>query len=114
MSHEKFMACIEACSECAVECNHCANACLNEADVKMLIKCIRINKDCAAICLLAVDLMSAGSQFAERICELCTEVCESCANECGSHAHMDHCVKCAEICRNCAEACRKMSASHVL
>ncbi len=42
MSHQKFKSCIAACSECAVECAHCESECLNEQDIKMLTRCIKV------------------------------------------------------------------------
>ncbi len=58
MSHQKFKDCIDACSECAVECSHCESECLNEQDVKMLARCIKLDHDCAAICLFAMQAMA--------------------------------------------------------
>jgi hypothetical protein len=109
MSHQKYQSCIDACSACAVECYHCASACLEEQDVKMLARCIGLENECAAICLLAVQAMAGGSEFADKICRLCAEICTACAVECEKHAHMEHCKKCAEACRKCAAACSNMS-----
>ena len=109
MSHEEYQSCIEACYECATECFHCENACLEEKNAKELVQCIRLNRDCADVCLLAAKIMSSGSSFANEICGLCASVCDSCAEECEKHSHMEHCKKCAEACRKCAEECRAMS-----
>jgi hypothetical protein len=88
MSHQKFKSCIAACSECAVECAHCESECLNEQDIKMLTRCIRLDHDCAAICLLAMEAMARGSEFAKQICKLCAEICNTCAVECEKHSHI--------------------------
>lgn len=109
MSHQKYQSCIAACSACAIECFHCASACLNEQDVKMFARCIKLDHDCGAICLLAVQAMAGGSEFANQICKLCAEICTACAEECEKHAHMDHCKACAEACRKCATECNNMS-----
>ncbi|MBB1193776.1 MAG: four-helix bundle copper-binding protein [Flavobacterium sp.] len=109
MSHQKFKDCIDACSECAVECSHCESECLNEQDVKMLARCIKLDHDCAAICLFAMQAMASGSEFTEKICKLCAEICTACAEECEKHAHMEHCKNCAESCRKCAVECSNMS-----
>lgn len=111
MSHEKYeeyQECIVACQACVVSCNHCAASCLQEPDVKHMVRCIGLDMDCAQTCQLAVALMSGGSDFAPRACELCAEVCAACAEECGRH-DMDHCQQCAEACRICAEQCRNMA-----
>jgi hypothetical protein len=113
MSHEKYeeyQACIVACHACVVACNHCAACCLQEPDVKMLVRCIGLDMDCAQVCEVAAALMSGGSDFAGRLCALCVEVCQACADECGKH-DMDHCQQCAEACRLCAAECRKMATA---
>jgi len=110
MSHEKFEDCIDACYQCATECKHCENACLDEIHVKDLVRCIKLNSECATMCVLSAKMMAGGSQFAAKLCLLCAEICDACAEECEKHAHMEHCKVCAVTCRSCAEACRQMSA----
>lgn len=109
MSHQKFESCIAACSACAVECLHCESECLNEQDVKALTHCIKLDHDCAAICLFAMSAMASKSEFAAKICRLCEEICTACAVECEKHPHLEHCKKCAEACRKCAAECSKMA-----
>jgi hypothetical protein len=109
MSHERFMACIEACNACAVECEHCASQCLEENDVQMLTRCIELDRECAIACRSAAALMSVGGENADLFCDACAEICDACAEECEKH-DMDHCKKCAEACRSCAEECRQMTA----
>jgi len=111
MAHEQFASCIEACNECADACDHCAAACLQESGVKDLLRCIRLDLDCAAICRVAVASMARGSEIAPQICLACAEVCEACAEECERHKRMDHCKTCAEACRRCAEECRRMAGA---
>jgi hypothetical protein len=110
MAHEKYQHLIALVDECAMMCNHCAIECMQEEDVRDLQRCIRLNLDCAEVCTTAANLMSRGSEFAERFNERCAEICNSCAAECESHKHMEHCRECAEICRKCAEACMEMAA----
>lgn len=105
MSHEKNIALIDVLNNCATECSHCAMACLDEQDVKMLAKCIKLNIDCADICRLTASLLSRGSVHGIHLLNECAEVCEACAEECEKHSHMEHCKKCAEACRHCAEEC---------
>lgn len=107
MSHEKNKELISMLNECAVECNHCTSACLEEQDVKMLAKCIKIEIDCAEICRLATSFLARGSEHADHILKECAEICEACAKECEKHTHMEHCKKCAEVCHKCAEACQQ-------
>lgn len=108
-NREKFQACITACSDCIVECKSCATDCLNERDIKVMVRCIRLNQDCAAVCAMAMESMASGSEFTKRICSLCGDICYACAIECEKHTQMEHCTQCAEACRKCAIECNKMS-----
>ena len=108
MAHEEHQSCIKACVECAEECEHCVEACLSEQDVAAMAECIRLGRDCAAICWMAPALMSRGSQFAREVCQLCAEICDACCTECEKH-ETEHCQNCAAACRCCAEECRKMA-----
>ena len=105
MSHEQNKGLIDALTSCVAECNHCTAACLEEKDVKMLARCIKLDIDCAEICNLAISFVSRGSEHAEHVLHECAEICNECAKECEKHSHMEHCKRCAEICRACAEAC---------
>lgn len=111
MSHKKYQSCIDACNACLIECEHCATACLSEKDIDKLTRCIQLDRDCADICRLAIQLMSRGSKFADQICGLCADICEACANECANHKEMEHCKRCEDACNRCAEECRKMTKS---
>lgn len=106
MTHRDYQSCIDACLRCAQACEHCANACLAEPDVKTMAECIRLGRDCAAVCWLAAAFMSRRSEFDTDVCRLCAAVCDACGAECARHTS-DHCRRCAEICRACAEECRK-------
>jgi hypothetical protein len=105
MAHEKNMELLTALNDCVIECNHCAAACLEEKDVKMLAKCIKLDIDCAAICQLMASLVARGSEHGNHLLKECAEVCEACAAECEKHTHMEHCRRCAEACHHCAELC---------
>jgi len=76
----------------------------------MLAHCIRLDLECAAICKVAAELMSYGSQHANTVCQLCADICQACADECEKH-NMDHCRQCAVACRNCVEECLSMTAA---
>jgi len=105
MSHEHNRKLIEVLANCAAECNHCATACLEEKDVSMLTRCIKLDLDCGEICTLAISFVSRGSEHAAHVLHECAEICEACGEECEKHSHMEHCKRCAEVCRSCAEAC---------
>ena len=107
MAHEKNQELLDALNNCAAECNHCATTCLEEQNVKMLARCIKLDIDCADICQLMSSYVARGSEHANHLSKECAEICEACAEECEKHAKngMEHCRKCAEACRRCAEAC---------
>ncbi len=114
MAHEKYQECINACHDCAVMCAHCATECLKENDVQRLSICIQLDMECAAICRSAAEVMSMGSPYSERMCDVCADVCQACAEECERHAANSlHCRDCANMCRRCADACLNMVGSHV-
>jgi hypothetical protein len=106
MSHQQNKALLDALNNCIAECNHCTTACLDEADVKMLTECIKLDIDCAAICTLTASLIARGSEHGKHLLKECAEVCNACAAACEKHAHMEHCKACAAACRKCAAACQ--------
>jgi len=111
MAHEQNTQLLNLLTNCVTECNHCASACLEEDDVKMLTKCIKLDLDCADICLLMAGYLARGSEHAEHLMSECAESCQKCATECEKHAAhgMEHCRTWAEACRRCAEACMQMA-----
>lgn len=107
---------IEATYGCAVVCRICADACLAEEMVRDLTQCIRLDLDCADVCLVTAGLAArrTGSNevLIKSMLEICAEACEACAVECEAHAEMhEHCRICAEECRRCEEACREAGLS---
>ncbi|MCB2379528.1 four-helix bundle copper-binding protein [Hymenobacter sp. BT635] len=99
-------ALLDALNRCVATCEMCATACLLEADVQMMVPCIRLDRDCADICALTARLLARGSDHARHLLRECIEVCTRCADECSQHQD-EHCQQCAAACRACAEACRQ-------
>lgn len=99
-------ALLHALTNCANACNYCTASCLEEADVKMMANCIRLDIDCAAICSLTASLIARDSVHGKHLLQECAEVCARCAAECEKHKKMQHCADCATACRACEEACR--------
>ena len=102
---DKILGLIERLSICQAKCNYCFNACLKEEDVKMMVRCIKLDKECAEICSITLSQIASDSEFKREILQLCAKACEECANECKKHSY-PHCQKCAAACEECAEACR--------
>ncbi len=91
-------------------CEHCATGCLHGEDMKLMTRCIELDRSCADVCLFAAREMSRESVWVGAVCQLCAEICDACDEECAKHS-MEHCQICAEACRTCAEACRLMIAA---
>jgi len=109
MSHEQHQKLIEALHECMEACNHCYDACLKEEDVKMMVDCIRLDRECADICAYLEQAIIRNSPFVSQLAAVCAEICEGCGNECKKHDHHEHCQRCAEACFKCAEACKSVA-----
>ncbi|KAA9325119.1 four-helix bundle copper-binding protein [Hymenobacter busanensis] len=103
--HAQNQNLLQALNDCIAACEHCATACLQEQDVKMMARCISLDRDCADICALTARFVARGSEHAEHLLRECAEICRACAAECMRHQHMEHCRQCAEACRRCEEAC---------
>lgn len=109
-------ACIEACFDCAQSCVACADACLGEENVQELVRCVRLNEDCATACTAAGTVASRvtetnGAVLRSQL-QACATACRECAEECERHGeHMEHCRVCAEVCRACESACEDLLSS---
>lgn len=107
---EDFAASIHAMHDCAQTCTSCADACMSESEIQMLLKCIRLNLDCADICNSTASILSRPSMAAPEIwaaqLQACVIACRVCGEECERHAAKhEHCRICAEACRECEQAC---------
>ena len=105
--------CIAACSDCASACTLCADDCLSEQNVAELVKCIRLDLDCADVCAATGRIVSRQTEYDANLTraalQACIAACRSCGEECARH-DMDHCQRCAAACRSCAAECRRMAA----
>lgn len=108
--------CIETCFDCAQACTSCADACLGEERVSGLVRCIRLNLDCADVCDATGRVLSRQTEpepgLVRTQLQACAEACRVCGAECERHAgHHVHCRVCAEACRRCEEACNRLLAA---
>ena len=110
---ETLARCVEDCFGCSATCTSCADACLGEEAVAELVRCIRLNLDCAAVCWATGRLIRQTAfdpQLARHMLEACVVACRRCAEECERHAgHHEHCRVCADACR--AASNRAMTCS---
>jgi len=88
--------------------------CLSEHDVASLVKCIRIDLDCADICAATARVLSRQTEYDANLTraqlQACVVACQTCADECEQHAEhgMQHCVVCAAECRRCETVCQEL------
>jgi hypothetical protein len=109
-------ATIDTLTDCAETCTQCADACLSEDMVADLVKCVRIDLDCADICTTTARVISRHTGYDVNVTRsqvtACAEACHACAEECAQHASMhEHCRICAEVCRACEQVCRDLLAT---
>jgi len=101
---KKVMNLTNILGECQAACNYCFDMCLQEEDVKMMRKCIKLDKECSEICSVTLSMLASNSPFAKKIVKLCASICIKCADECKKHNNQ-HCKDCAKACQKCADAC---------
>lgn len=104
---------IDALAACATTCTQCADACLGEADPGPMVRCIRLNEDCADVCATTGRVIARQTELdvdvVRPLVEACLAACRACGDECEGHAeHMAHCAICRDRCRECEEACRRL------
>jgi len=104
---------IDALQDCAQACSACADACLGEEGVADVVRCIRLNLDCADVCAATAKVMTRQTAYAPQISRALVEAartaCATCAAECEQHAgHHEHCRVCAEACRRAEQACSRL------
>ena len=104
---------IDALSDCAQACTACADDCLSERDVADLVKCVRLNLDCADVCAATLRVVSRQTEYDANLTraqlQACITACRSCGDECERHAGMhEHWRVCAEACRRCEQACQEL------
>jgi hypothetical protein len=113
LNRTALLGCLRECHDCATACTICADACLGEEKVQMLVRCIRLNLDCADVCDATGRVLArqteADLSILRVLLQACAHACEVCGAECARHADMhEHCRVCAESCRRCAEACNRL------
>lgn len=109
--------CIAVSASCAHTCETCSNDMIGMGqhdDHDLMVRCIRLCRDCADVCMLTAQWLSRFSSWSEEMCRLCANVCEQCADVCEQHASQHPlCGQCAEECRRCAALCQEMVHAHV-
>jgi len=76
---EALVRCIDECYACAQACTACADACVAEEMVQQLKQCIRLNLDCADVCLATGALASRRTGSNEQILGQMLQICAAAA-----------------------------------
>jgi hypothetical protein len=116
IDRDTLVRCIDECVVCAATCTGCADACLGENDVQGLVRCIRLNLDCADLCDAAARIVirqtALDAGLLRAAIQACAVACRACGEECERHAaHHEHCRVCADACRRCEQACDDLLAT---
>ncbi|MFN0070560.1 MAG: four-helix bundle copper-binding protein [Chloroflexota bacterium] len=103
-------ACVAACFDCVQASTTCADACLAEESHAELVRCIRLDQDCADIAGATGQIMARQTEsdwtLIRAQVQTCVLACRTSASECEKHAaHHEHCRACAEVGRRCEAAC---------
>ncbi|MBG6192409.1 hypothetical protein IWX64_003381 [Arthrobacter sp. CAN_A212] len=110
---QAMTACIEAAFSCAQASDACADACMAEETVAELRKCIRLNLDCAELCVTTGRFLSrltdVDGNLLKTILMACRDFCTTSAIENEKHAETyPSCRIAAEECRRCEQACQDL------
>jgi hypothetical protein len=115
LDQKALCAAVEACLECEQACTACADACLGDGRPDELVRCIRMNQDCADLCDVTAKICSrqtaSDARLVRELLHACALACKLCGDECRRHAGLGHCRDCAAACERCQEACTQLMAA---
>ena len=105
--------CIDTCLECGQACTACADSDLGERMVADLVRCARLNLDCADVCGTTARVLSRQTGYdrdlTRAVVQACAQACQVSGEECDRHAQMhEHCRVCAEVCHRCQHVCDEL------
>ncbi len=105
--------CIAACFECAQTCTACADACLSESNVADLVRCIRLDLDCADVCEATRRVLSRQTAYDATLTRGPGSVRDGLQELRGRvrparRARHEALPGLAEACRRCEQACRTL------
>lgn len=107
---QAFAMCIDAAFKAAQACMACSDMCLAVEDTRLVIKCVRLNGDCADLCVATGWMLSRepnpDAATMQKQLEACANACQECAAECERiGAIYPHVKVCAQACKRCVAAC---------
>ncbi|MBI5547102.1 MAG: four-helix bundle copper-binding protein [Deltaproteobacteria bacterium] len=115
-ARDALVDCIRACSICQQACVACADACMGEKAIDRLKRCIRLNLDCADICVATERVLSRQEapdlSLLRHQVESLALACRVCADECAHHKDAyAHCKVCMDACKACEQSCNDLLGS---
>jgi hypothetical protein len=110
---DALLLCVNTCFDSFQTCTACADACLGEEDIHSLIRCIRLNQDCADVAgttgRILVRLTMPDWSILRSQLQACADACHECAGECEQHRQThDYCRLTMITCRECEEAVKNL------
>ena len=116
LDRDLVLRCIQECLDCTASCTACADDCLGDDGVADLVRCIRLNLDCADLCDATGRILTRQTTpnlgVIRASVDACAVACSACVEECELHAaHHEHCRLCAVMCRRCNEVCGELLAT---
>src|SRR3954467_10982446 len=86
LDRDALLRCIDECFDCAATCTSCADACLGEKEVQELVRCVRLNLDCADMCDATGRIVTRQTApdvgVLRAAIQACVVACRACAEEC--------------------------------
>src|SRR5215469_6347679 len=83
-------ATLDALSDCTEACIADTEADLNEQDLAMMVKCMRLCMNCADVCAATMGVVTRQAEYDAKVTrpllEACIAICKSCGDECARHA----------------------------
>ena len=107
---QAFAMCIDAAFKASQACMACSDICFAVEDARLLIKCVRLNGDCADLCV-ATGWMLSREPHPDPVAmqtqiEACVRACQETAAECERLGTLyPHTKLCAAACKRCVAAC---------
>ncbi|HEY9751159.1 MAG TPA: four-helix bundle copper-binding protein [Allocoleopsis sp.] len=101
----ELKTCIEACTACHNMCLEAMTYCTDRSCKYLDASMMSMLRDCAEMTMMCINLISDGSEFAGRTCQLCAEMCFKCAIACDEMQDAKM-TEYAAIFRHCAEQCK--------
>lgn len=103
-------AALQACTDCHGICSEMMKSYCSKADnLPMHPDLVCMLRDCAEISMMAIHMITDGSEFAGRVCLLAADISVKCAIACEEMAHDPRMIEYAAAFRTYAASCKRAS-----